>query len=61
MIARNIRELIRIIAENHLIEKRTKTIQKGNKFAKCVRQSNKIFNDLLDNNYISKCSVGEGN
>lgn len=61
MIARNIRELIRIVAENHLIEKRTKNIQKGNEYAKCVRQSNKIFNDLLDNNYLSKCSVGEGN
>ena len=57
MTAQNIRELITLIAENHLVERRTVNIPKNNEYANSVKESSKIFDDLLDNNYKSKCSV----
>jgi 5-methylcytosine-specific restriction enzyme A len=61
MTAQNIRELITLVAENHLVERSTVNIPKNNEYANSVKESSKIFDELLDNNYKSKCSVGEGN
>jgi len=61
MSQKNIRELLTFVAENHLFESRTIKIPAGNVYKKVFEDNSKIFDELLDNNYISNCSAGDGN